>query len=434
MPPPPSEPPAPRTPPPPATPPGPGRGTPRSQGSRPSVLRNHNYRLFLAAQICGGTGTWMLRLSQDWLVLELTGSSAAVGIIVALQFVPLLALGPLGGVLADRHDKRRLVMGAQSCATVLAATLATLTITGLVSVPLLYLFAVLSGLVAVIDQPARQVLVSELVGDAQLRSAISTNNALTQLSGMIGPALAGILIHQVGEGWAFAANAALCGTVVALVASMRRSDMQPGPTASRARGQLKEGFRYILDRPRLLWVVLLAGVMGAFGMNGPVVLAAFADFEWETGSGGFGLYNSVGAVGGLLGAVAAARIKNLRVQTVVLGAAIFGAVEILAALAPTQWSFLLLLACVGAATLFFLTCAATYTQVTAEPAVRGRVMAVYMPLLLGGHAAGGLLQGAFTEHLGVRPGLVITGCLALTATAGVALALARSGRKHRPAS
>ena len=401
---------------------------PASRPPRRSVLRSHNYRLFLVAQIFGGTGMWMLRLSQDWLVLELTGSPTAVGIVVALQFAPLLALGPLGGVVADRHDKRRLVMGAQGCAMLLAATLATLTITGLVSVPLLYLFAVLSGLVAVIDQPARQVLVSELVGDGQLRAAISTNNALNQISGMVGPALAGILIHRLGEGWAFAANAALCGVVVLLVAAMRSAEMHRTPTAGRERGQLKEGFRYIVDRPGLLWVVALAGLMGAFGMNGPVVLTAFADFEWDTGSGGFGLYSSVGAVGGLVGALVAARVRNLRVQTVVLGAAIFGGVEILAALAPTHWSFLLALAAVGAATLFFLTCAATYTQTTAAPAVRGRVMAFYMPLLLGGHAAGGLLQGWFTEQLGVRGGLVVTGALALAATAGVALALARARR------
>lgn len=396
--------------------------------ARRSILRSHNYRLFLAAQVCGGTGTWMLRLSQDWLVLELTGSPAAVGVVVALQFVPLVALGPLGGVVADRHDKRRLVMAAQSCAMLLAATLATLTVTGLVSVPLLYLFAVLSGLVAVIDQPARQVLVSELVGDSRLRAAISTNNALTQISGMVGPALAGVLIHRYGEGWAFAANAALCGTVVLLVRAMRRTEMLPGPTAGRARGQLVEGFRYIVERPRLLWVVVLAGFMGAFGMNGPVVLTAFADFEWETGSGGFGLYSSVSAVGGLVGAVLAARVRTLRVQTVVLGAAIFAGVEILAALSPTHWWFLVGLAAVGAATLFFLTCAATYTQTAAAPAVRGRVMAFYMPLLLGGHAAGGLVQGWFTEEVGVRGGLVVTGGLALLATTGVALALARSRR------
>lgn len=415
--------------------PGPPRPTAPQETSgtdaQRSVLRNHNYRLFLLAQVAGGTGTWMLRISQDWLVLELTGSPAAVGIVVALQFVPLLALGPLGGVLADRHDKRRLVMGAQACAALLAATLATLTISGLVSVPLLYAFAVLSGLVAVVDQPARQVLVSELVGDDRLRSAISANNALTQLSGMIGPALAGLLIHRWGEGWAFATNAALSIAVVTLVAAIRPAEMHRAPVVPRARGQLVEGFRYIADRPQLLLVVILAGLMGAFGMNGPVVLAAFADFEWRTGSGGFGLYSSVGAVGGLVGAVLAARTRNLRASTVVLGAGIFGAVELVAALSPTHWSFLVMLAAVGAATVFFLTCAGTHMQVTAEPAVRGRVMAVYMPVLLGGHAVGGLVQGSLTEHLGVRGGLVVTGCLALASTGGVALALARAARQER---
>lgn len=400
---------------------------PDSLGHPPvrSLLHNHNYRLFLVAQFFGGTGMWMLRLSQDWLVLKLTGSPAAVGIVVALQFVPLLAFGPLGGVIADRHNKRHLVMAAQSAAAVLAATLAALTIGGLVTVPLLYAFALASGLVAVFDQPARQVLVNELVGDAQLRSAISTNNALNQLSGLVGPALAGVLINQVGQGWAFAGNATLCIVVVALIAAMRVGEMHLVPTVARARGQLKEGLRYILDRPRLLWVVVLAGFMGAFGMNGPVVLAAFADFEWDTGSSGFGLYNTIGAVGGLVGAVLAARMVSLRARTVVIGAGAFAGVEILAALSPSHVIFLVLLGAVGMATMFFLTSAGTYVQLTASPAVRGRVMAFYMPLLLGGHAAGGLLQGWFTEQLGVRGGLVVTGGLGLLATLGVGLALAR---------
>ena len=173
---------------------------PDSHGHPPvrSILRNHNYRLFLAAQFFGGTGMWMLRLSQDWLVLKLTGSPAAVGIIVALQFLPLLTFGPLGGVIADRHNKRHLVMAAQSAAAVLAATLAALTIGGLVTVPLLYAFALASGCVAVFDQPARQVLVNELVGDAQLRSAISTNNALNQLSGLVGPAVGRLVAARRG--------------------------------------------------------------------------------------------------------------------------------------------------------------------------------------------------------------------------------------------
>ena len=395
------------------------------QPSARSLLRNHNYRLFLGAQFFGGTGMWMLRLSQDWLVLKLTGSPAAVGIVVALQFVPLLTFGPLGGVIADRHTKRHLVMAAQSAAAVLAATLAALTIGGLVTVPLLYAFALASGCVAVFDQPARQVLVNELVGDDQLRSAISTNNALNQLSGLVGPAMAGVLINQVGQGWAFAGNAVLCVVVVVLVAVMRVDQMYLVPTVERARGQLKEGLRYILDRPRLLWVVVLAGFMGAFGMNGPVVLAAFADFEWDTGSSGFGLYNTIGAVGGLVGAVLAARLATLRARTVVIGAGAFAGVEILAALSPSHAVFLVMLGAVGMATMFFLTSAGTYVQLTASPGVRGRVMAFYMPLLLGGHAAGGLLQGWFTEQLGVRGGLVVTGCLGLLATFGVGLVLLR---------
>ncbi|WP_373309922.1 MFS transporter [Cellulomonas chitinilytica] len=395
-------------------------------------LRLHNFRLLVGAQLLGGTGMWMLRMAADWLVLEITGSSEAVGVLVALQFLPLLLVGPWGGLLADRYDKRRLVAIAQTAQAVLAAALAALTFTGTVEVWHLYVAAALMGLVTAVDQPARQVLVGEVVGDRWLQRAVSTVNALGQAGGMIGPAVAGLVIHRWGESWAFTANGVVALLVVSVVLSMRRRELHVAPPVRPARGQVREGVRYVRDRPRLGWVIVLAGLMGALGMNGPVVLTAFAQDVWHTGAGGFGLYNTVSAVGAFTGVLVGARFVRVRARSVVVASAAFAVAETLAALAPNQATFLVMLTVVGATTLLFLTTAATLVQLTADRPVRGRVLALYSPLLLGGHALGGLLQGWLTEQLGVRLGLVVTGALALLATTVVAVLLARSGRL-RPA-
>lgn len=354
--------------------------------------------------------------------------SSTTRLLVALQFLPLLLVGPWGGVLADRHDKRGLVELAQGAQALLAAGLAALTFTGTVQVWHLYAAAVLMGLVSAVDQPARQVLVGEIVGDAHLQPAVSAMNALNQAGGMIGPAVAGLVIHQWGEGWTFTTNAVVAVCVVSLVLAMRTRDLHLAPRLPPAKGQVREGVRYVRERPRLLWVIALAGLMGALGMNGPVVLTAFAQDVWSTGPAGFGLYNSVSAVGAFAGVVVAARYVPVRARSVVIASGVFAVVEIAAALSPSAATFLVMLALVGAATLVFLTTAVTLVQLTAEPTVRGRVLALYTPLLLGGHAGGGLLQGWFTEELGVRLGLVVTGSLALVATISVAIMLARSGR------
>ncbi|WP_341359795.1 MFS transporter [Georgenia sp. M64] len=387
------------------------------------LLRRPAFRLLLGAQALGSAGTWMLRMATDWLVLELTGSPAAVGVLVALQFLPLLFLGPAGGLLADRHDKRRLVMGAQTATALLAAALAAVTLTGVVTVAHLYVAATLLGVVAAVEGPARQVLVGEVAGDASLRTAVSVTNALNQGGGLVGPALAGLLIAEVGDGWSFGLNALVCLAVVTLVAAMRPADLHRAAPVARAPGQLREGFAYVLTRPRLAAVVVLAGLMGAFGLNGPVVYSAFAEEVWDTGARGFGLYNSLAAAGALVGALLASRLPGLRVRTVVAGSAAFAVAETAAALVPGHAAFLAALTVVGATTQFFLTSAVSYVQLTAAAQVRGRVLAIYTPVLLVGHALGGLLQGRLAEELGVRAGLAVTGALALTATAAVAAVL-----------
>ena len=416
--------------------PGPPTIRPAHPAPQAGLLRQRNFQLLLSAQLLGSGGAWMLRMAADWLVLELTGSPAAVGFLVALQFLPLLAVGPLGGVIADRHDKRSLVLVAQTASALVALTLAALTLSHTVALWHLCVLSVTLGLIAAVEMPARQVLVSEIVGDASLRRAIGLSNALSQGGSMVGPAAAGLVIASVGQGWAFGLNALVCLAVVALLGSIRARSA--APTLVRGPGQLREGIRYVTARRDLLWVLSLAGMMGAFGLNGPVVLSALADRVWHTGAGGFGLYNSVGAVGALVGVLVAARLPRLRVRTIVLGAALFGAAETVTAVMPHHVAFVVAVAVVGATTMFFLTSAATFVQLAAEPAVRGRVLAIYSPVLLGGPACGGLLQGWLAEAYGVRTGLVLTGALALVATVAVGVALAvqstanvRRGRRGR---
>lgn len=392
-------------------------------------LTQYNYRLFLAMQLVGSVGVWMQRLAQDWLVLQLTGSPAAVGVAVALQFLPMLVVGPLSGLVVDLFPKRRIMMVCQSVIILLALGLAAWVASGTITVWAVYASCVALGIMSAIDGPARQVFVNEVVGDTYLRAAIGLNNALAQLGAMAGPALSGVLIAQAGPAAAFAANAAVGLLVLGLVAAVRTGELHPGAPAERGRGQLLAGFRYVRDRPRLLLLIVLAGLLGAFGMNGPVVLAAFADRVWHNGVEGFGLFNTVSAVGALAGALLAARLRNMGRKGIVTAAGLFGLSQLVAALMPNLVLFTAMLVVVGLMTLLFLTGAGTAVQLEAGPSIRGRVMALYLPLLLGGHACGGLLAGWLTEQFGVRAGLVVTGALGMLSAAVIGALLWWHGRR-----
>lgn len=397
-------------------------------------LAQRNYRLFVAMQLAGSTGIWMQRLAQDWLVLQLTGSPAAVGLAVALQFLPMLVVGPISGILVDLYAKRRILLLCQTVTALLATTLAVLDAGGGISVWAVYACCVALGITSAVDGPARQVFVNEVVGDAGLRPAIGLNNAIGQLGAMAGPALGGVLIAKAGSAAAFAANALVCLAVLGLIAAIRTSQLHPGAPPLRGRGQVLAGFRYVRHRPSLLLVMLLAGLLGAFGMNGPVVLAAFAENIWHSGAGGFGMFNTFSAAGALAGALLAARLRTLGRRGIVASAGLFGLTQLVAALMPTQELFVAMLVPVGVMTLLFLTSAATTVQLEAGAEVRGRVLALYLPLLLGGHALGGLLAGWLTEEFGVRTGLVVAGALGMLSAAVIGLLLWLNARRRPAAS
>jgi MFS family permease len=397
-------------------------------------LAQRNYRLFVAIQLAGSTGVWMQRLAQDWLVLQLTGSPAAVGVAVALQFLPMLIVGPLSGILVDLYPKRRILLICQSVAALLALALAGLDAGGGITVWAVYACCVALGITSAVDGPARQVFVNEVVGDAALRPAIGLNNAIGQLGAMVGPAIGGLLIARAGSAAAFAANALVCLAVLCFITAIRTSQLHPSEPPLRGRGQVLAGFRFVRRRPSLLLVMLLAGLLGAFGMNGPVVLAAFAEDIWHSGAAGFGMFNTFSAGGALIGALLAARLRTLGRRGIVLSAGLFGLTQLVAALMPTQELFVAMLVPVGVTTLLFLTSAATTVQLEAGADVRGRVLALYLPLLLGGHALGGLLAGWLTEEFGVRAGLVMTGALGMVSAVVIGVLLWVNARRRSAAS
>ena len=247
-------------------------------------LRVRNFRIFAAGHFVAVVALWMQRIAQDWLVLQLSGSVTAVGVTVALQFLPSLLLGPWGGMMADRFAKRKILMLCQGVAAVLAASLAALTLSQRIEVWHVYALALTLGLVTVLDQPARQVFVNELVGPSYLRNAISVNSTIFQLGGLIGPAEAGVLLSAVGAGWAFAANALACCSTLTMLLILRKDELHLTAPAAKRKGMLREGLRYALAKPTIYWPWLMAGFVAVFAMSLPVLLAAFADHVYDAGA------------------------------------------------------------------------------------------------------------------------------------------------------
>ncbi|TLM83367.1 MFS transporter [Pseudarthrobacter sp. NamE2] len=390
-------------------------------------LKVPNFRIFAIGHFIAVVAIWMQRIAQDWLVLELSGSVTAVGITVALQFLPSLLLGPWGGMMADRFAKRKILILCQAVAAVLAAALAALALTGTIEVWHVYVIALVLGLVTVLDQPARQVFVNELVGPTYLRNAISVNSTTFQLGGLIGPALAGWLLTAVGAGWAFAGNAFACCSTVVMLLVLRKDQLFVNAPTPKSKGMLREGLRYALSKPTIYWPWLMAGFIAVFAMGLPVVLAAFADHVFKVGAGGYGLLNALVALGALSGAVASTRRRQLRLRSVVFCAGMYGAMLCLAALAPSLELFGAAMVLSGFWCLMFLTGSNQLVQVSSNMGIRGRVMSLYIMVLIGGQALGGPMLGWIAEHADPHVALLVSGGVPALAALTVAVVLARKG-------
>ncbi|CAL9527176.1 MFS transporter [Streptomyces sp. Tu 3180] len=392
-----------------------------------SSLRIRNYRLFFLGQVVSNIGTWMQRIAQDWLVLSLTGSAAAVGITTALQFLPMLLFGLYGGVLVDRLRKRPTLFVTQCAMALTAIVLAVLTLTGRVEVWHIYVAAFALGLATVVDNPARQSFVAELVGPGRLQNAVSLNSANFQSARLVGPAVAGLLITGVGTGWAFLLNGLSFVAPLTGLLLMRARELHTVERAPRGKGQLREGLRYVAGRPELIWPIVLVGFIGTFAFNFPVYLSAFADDVFHGGAGAYSMFNTLMAVGSVAGALLAARRGTARLRLLILAALAFGALEILAAGAPALWVFALLMVPIGLFAMTVNVTTNTSIQMSTDPAVRGRVMALYMMVFLGGSPVGAPIVGWITDTHGARAGLAAGGAVAMAAAAVIGLILARTG-------
>ncbi|MFD4558892.1 MFS transporter [Streptomyces sp. NPDC058469] len=411
--------PAPATPDSPPTPPG--------KSSMFSSLKIRNYRLFFIGQVVSNTGTWMQRIAQDWLVLSLTGSSAAVGITTALQFLPMLLFGLYGGVLVDRLPKRPTLLVTQSAMALTGLALAFLTLSGHVQVWHVYVAAFAVGLATVVDNPARQSFVSEMVGPDQLQNAVSLNSANFQSARLVGPAVAGVMITGVGTGWAFLFNGLSFVAPLASLFLMRNRDLHSVQRAPRGKGQLREGLHYVAGRPDLIWPIVLVGFIGTFGFNFPVWLSAYADDIFHAGAGAYSLFNTLMAVGSLIGALLAARRGTTRLRVLIAAATAFGLLEVVAAVAPSYWLFALLMIPIGIAGLTVNVTANTAVQMGTDPAMRGRVMALFMMVFMGGTPVGAPIVGWITDAYGPRVSFALGGVIAAAAAATIGVILARIG-------
>ena len=312
------------------------------------ALRNRNYRLYAGGGIVSNVGTWMQRVAQDWLVLQLSDhSGVALGITTGLQFLPMLVLAPFAGTIADRYSKRKVLIVTQAFMAVVGAVLGVLDVTGVVQVWHVFLLALLLGVGAACDAPARQSFVIEMVGRDDLPNAVGLNSASFNLGRVIGPSLAGILIVLIGTGPVFLINAASFGAVILALTRMRSADLMPMPRAERGRGQVLEGIRYVRARPDLLMVMIIIFFVGTFGLNFQMTSALMATEVFDKGAGAYGLLGSVVAIGSLSGALLAARRGRPRLRLIVLAAVAFGVVEIIAGLMPTYFSFMALLIPLG---------------------------------------------------------------------------------------
>lgn len=385
-------------------------------------LRVRNYRLFATGQVVSLSGTWGQRVAQDWLVLELSGNSGvALGVTTALQFLPVLLFGLYGGVLADRYDKRRLLLGAQAAMGLLALTLAVLDLSGAVQLWHVYALAFGLGLASVVDTPVRQAFVSEMVGPDDLPNAVSLNSATFNSARIIGPATAGLAIAAVGTGWVFAANAVSYVAVLAGLSAMRTDELWPSKRVARAKGQLKEGLSYVRSRPDLLVPMVLVFMVGTFGLNFQITLALVVKEVFGRSAGSYGALSACIAVGSLIGALLSARRSGPpRQRTLFAAVLVFGLLEVCVGLAPTYELMALLLVPTGIAVLTFTTTANAIVQLGSAPHVRGRVMALYILVFLGGTPVGAPLIGGLAEAFGPRSSIVAGGLI--TAATGLVAA------------
>ncbi|MGW8956035.1 MFS transporter, partial [Streptomyces sp. NPDC055709] len=402
----------------------------RSDSGMFASFRVRNFRLYATGLGISQTGTWVQRLSQSWLVHTMTGSASAVGVTVALQFLPTLLLGPYGGVLADRLPKRRLMLITQSVMGLTCTVLALLTISGQVQVWNVWATALVLGLVSVVDAPSTQSFIGEIVGPDRLANAVGLNSATRQCTRLLGPAVAGVLLTTVGTGYAFLINGISYTALIGALLLIRDSQLYLPERPPQGKGQLREGLRYVASRPELIRSIALVGFLGTFGFNLPVWLPEFAGNVFHRNGESYNLLYCLLAAGGVVSAVLALRWREAGRKLIFGTAVLFGVLLALASYAPEFWLFAALMVPIGGMAALFTTTACTSVQLATDTEMRGRVMALFMMVLTGGTPIGAPLVGWVTDSYGPRFGMFTGGALSVLAAATVWWALSPAGRRQ----
>ena len=394
----------------------------------------YNYRVWFLGAFVSNIGTWMQATALSWVVLtELTHNDAgAMGITMGLQFAPPLLLVSVTGWVADRFDRRRLLMITQALLLLLGTAIGVLILAGVMTLPLMYAFALGLGVVGAFDTPARQAFVSDLVTRTYAANAVALNSASFNGARMIGPAIAGLVIVAVGTGWVFLLNGVTFVAMIVALAFLRTESLAPrvrAPGASR----LADGFRYVARRPDLLVMFIIVFLLGAFGMNFPIFASTMA-LEFGQQADGYGLLSSILAIGSLAGALMAARRERARMRLVIAGTGLFAVAAAVSAVMPNYWLYAVTLMATGFAVVTTLTTANGYVQTTTDPALRGRVLALYMAILMGGTPLGAPIVGWVAAQYGARTAILVGAVAAAVAFAIGGIWMLASGRLHRDES
>jgi MFS family permease len=394
-----------------------------------SSLRIRNYRLYFTGQVISNSGTWMQSIAQAWLVLQLTGSGTALGLVTALQALPVLLLGSFGGVVADRFPKRRVLIVTQSVLGCLALVQGVLVATGAVRLWMVAALAFAFGLTNAIDNPTRQSFVVEMVGEEELKNAVTLFSTLVSLSRIIGPAIAGILITAIGLAPCFILNGLSYGAVVIMLLVMRARELRPAARLAQARGQVIAGLRYVASTPVLRDILIMMALIGTLTYEFQVSLPLLAQGTFHSDAAGYATLSACFGMGAVIGGLITASRKATSFRRVVLAALLLGAAVLAASLMPTLGLAALALVAVGFCSIVFTATGNTTLQLISTPEMRGRVMSLWTIAFLGSTTIGGPVIGFIGQHVSPQWALATGGLAALAAGAyGLfALRLARAG-------
>jgi MFS family permease len=379
----------------------------------------HNFRLYFAGQVISVSGAWMQRVAQSWLVLEITGSGAAVGAITAVQFLPLLLLAPVGGLVADRADKRKVWSVTQSLAGLIALTLGALGLTDVVALWMVFVLAGLLGVVGSFDNPARQTFVMEMVGRSRLTNAVALNSVLVNSARIIGPAVGGLLIVTVGIGWCFVINAVSYLVFITAMALMRSDDINRTDREERQPGQLREALRYVRGEPVLLTTLVMSAMFGLFAYEFEVVLPLLARFTFGGDADTFGIMFAAMGLGAVAGGLYVASRDRTTPRGILVACLALAAAMTVTTFVPSLWMSYVTLVVIGATSTAFLTMSNSVLQLGSEPKMRGRVIGLRAMAVLGARPIGAPIVGWVGEHMGPRYSLAMgaLACFAVVAWA-----------------